>query len=111
MADRNDFVRGYFCAVAAPSAGILTKRKSWKSRTGCQALRSWSPTMAEQIMWAVKGPNGQMRTVYGLHESEDEAWRAFAEAVYTTKRDDWKFQLVDKGYRCIRVKVVEVGGA
>lgn len=64
--------------------------------------------MAEQIMWAVKGPNGQVRTAYGTHESEDAAWRAFAEAVYTTKPDGWKSHLIDKGYRCIRVKVVEV---
>lgn len=57
--------------------------------------------MAEQIMWAVKGPGDE--PVLSVGHSASEAWN-IAEVVHGYDRPILRMD----GYRCVRVRVTEV---
>lgn len=68
--------------------------------------------MSEQIiMRAIKTPSGTISNAYyGI--TEKGVWRFHAEMLNVERFDDeWIAAMKAKGYRCIRVKVTEVGDA
>lgn len=61
--------------------------------------------MAEQIMWAVKGPDDRI-LINTMDKTENWAKISFLGGSV----DRWR-EFEAAGYRCIRVKVTEVEGA